>query len=366
MQARARRSHRHVRIGSARVALARRRLRRSARRARGWGVGLALLAGGGLGACETTPPTVYAPPSEAARAAMRELTLEVAEDVAAVPPRKPSGDGGDAAAHGAGEGAAGALLAGLSGCVEPLSCIISLGLGVAIAPFAAAGGAIAGAASGHDADDIAGAEVAIQQKLAETQFATMLGERLAQPEKLPPGYRMELAAVSAAGGGEGDGAAAADAPSGARLLLEVMQLGFAAVGDYDPELWLRATVRARLFAGSDPEAEPLFWRSWEYRGRGQDYVELGENGAALLGAEFDRAAIRLAERIRQDLFFATQPERVRADRGEEDAVRTVGGPLAVTKPTAAPASLPPAEAAEDRPQPNRMMPPAFENWRGML
>ncbi len=272
----------------------------------------------GLAACETAQ---FAPPSEAAYTALDGAALAATQSAVPTAPGTPIGDPDKAAAHNAGEGGMAALAIGLSGCFEPFSCVLSLALGAVVAPFALAGGAIAGASNAHGEAAVAETDAAIRKRLAETDLAAMLSERLLAPATAAPGFALRPAATSAADVAP-DPAATAPTPE---LRLTITRIGFLSEGEIEPDVWLMVTVRGEVLDGTD--APPLYWRVWQYRGRDHDYFELAEKDAALLEAELDHAATKLAERIRQDLFVATAPERKRASLGGEDTVWTLDAPL---------------------------------------
>ncbi len=271
-----------------------------------------------LAACETAQ---FAPPSDAARAALDGAMLDATQSATPTAPGTPIGDPGEAAAHNAGEGGMAALAIGVSGCFEPLSCVVSLALGAVVAPFALAGGAIAGASNAHGEAAVAETDAAIRKRLAETDLAAMVSERLLAPAMATPGFALTPAAASAADVAP-DPTTTAPTPE---LRLTITRIGFLSEGEIEPDVWLMVTVRAEVLDGTG--APPLYWRVWQYRGRGYDYFELAEKDAALLEAELDHAATKLAERIRQDLFVATAPERKLAVLGEADTVWTIDGPL---------------------------------------
>ena len=272
----------------------------------------------GLAACETAQ---FAPPPDAARTALSGAALAATQSAVPTAPGTPIGDPGEAAAHNAGEGGMAALAIGVSGCFEPLSCVVSLALGAVVAPFALAGGAIAGASNAHGEAAVAETDAAIRKRLAETDLAAMVSERLLTPAMATPGFALTPAAASAADVAPGP---TTTAPT-PELRLTITRIGFLSEGEIEPDVWLMVTVRGEVLDGSG--APPLYWRVWQYRGRAYDYFELAEKDAALLEAELDHAATKLAERIRQDLFVATAPERKLAALGEADTVWTIDGPL---------------------------------------
>jgi len=283
----------------------------------------AMLLALGLAACETTS---FAPPSDAARAALDGAMLDATQSAVPTAPATPIGDPDEAAAHNAGEGGMAALAIGLSGCFEPLSCVVSLALGAVVAPFALAGGAIAGASNAHGEAAVAEADAAIRKRLAETDLGGLLAERLLAPSMAGPGLVLAPAAAPATDTAS-EAAAAAATPE---LRLVVTRIGFTWEGEIEPDVWLMITVRGEVLDGTG--APPVYWRVWQYRSRGYDYFELAEEDAALLEAELDHAATRIAERIRQDLFVATAPELKHTTLGEVDTVWTIDGPTLQTGP----------------------------------
>jgi len=99
------------------------------------------------------------------------------------------------------------------------------------------------------------------------------------------------------------------------LEIEVSGPTFTSDGKFHPDVTLFLEARARLRRVDDHAS--LFEGRWLYRGFTRPYFDLAADDAVLLRTDMHVAAMRLADKIRVDLFAPGESDVVRAPRPGE-------------------------------------------------
>lgn len=221
-----------------------------------------------------------APPTQELRAGLGRIAV-----VAVRPSTGPNASGLPGVSTGAGAGAA-------IGAITPVA--ISDGYGIVLMPLGALVGAIVGAATSHSEAEISQAQRSIAAALTETDVTGRI--RADMVATAPHGATLE--AVDTA------------MPTGFDQVLEVevRSIGFtSSSGDfsYDPDVTTWVIARTRVRRTTDDAC--LYERLWLYRSPEQAYFTLAAANAQVMRTELQTAAVRLAARMADDLFVATQP-----------------------------------------------------------
>jgi len=242
-----------------------------------------LLAGCGTQEMRLEPeaPTVraqVAPPTQELRAGLGRIAV-----VAVRPSRGPDASGLPSVGTGAGPGAA----------IGTVAAFEVPWVGILLMPLGALGGAIAGSAVSHSEAEISQAQRSIAAALTQTDVT---GRIRADMVATAP-HDQTLEAVDTA------------MPTGFDHVLEVevRSIGFTSSsgGTYDPDVTTWVIARTRVRRTTDDAC--VYERLWLYRSPEQAYFSLAAANAQLMRTELQTAAERLAARMADDLFVATQP-----------------------------------------------------------
>ena len=250
-----------------------------------------------LGGC-TGPRVRVAPPSGALRAQILSVGLDVTSPAGPVDVETPIKGKGRGALVGAGLGAFCYLtIVGIP--ADP--AVLALDA-ILIPPFAA-GGAIYGAVAAQPEENVNAAQASLKAATKETDVAMLVRDRLLSrtdattklmiaPGGVPPGPTFDH-----------------------WLEIEIEGPSFISDGRFNPDVTLFVGARARLRRITDNAS--LYERRWLYRSVERPYFEFAANDGALLRADLQAAAARLADKVLLDLFVATEPELARTPKPGE-------------------------------------------------
>jgi hypothetical protein len=190
-----------------------------------------------------------------------------------------------------------------------------LALGVLIAPVAAVGGGIYGAAAAHPETETAAAIAAIQAVYQDEEFLAGLGgtvaEQLAQERNggrtpcAPQPYRVAASKILV-------GPARKDILCGQEAAANQLRLrvtyDFRTEGIYSPDLKFGIAVLGRAHRADRPETVHEY--RWAYRSPTLDFFTMTANGAEQLRHAVRAAQNRMATRIVDDLVRLRHPTRL--------------------------------------------------------
>lgn len=278
---------------------------------------VAVMTASVLSACT---PKSFAPPPQALRDDIDriELNVSVAPQLQL---REPVSGAGEGALTGAAQGAGGSLYVGASMCQagDALSCAVGLALGIIVAPVAAVVGAGVGAAKARPTKDVEHANRAIRAALDQSDVKLGLERALLdygqgiRPDWLVPG---ETDSNSQPDESSEDSAAISHV-----LDLTVSEYRFVPSGRFDPDIFISATVSARIARRS--EAADLYRRSWKYKGPTDGFFVLAKHDAGQLRSRMNGSYQTIARRVFDDLFISSTPEQLRPG---QTAIWTIEAP----------------------------------------
>ena len=219
---------------------------------------------------------------------------------------------------GGAEGAGTGMLLGAGGAIRAGAETrdpYGFALGVLIAPVAAVGGGIYGAAAAHPAAETEAAIASIQAVYQDQEFLAGLAgtviEQLEQERKTglapcaPQPYRV-AASQPVAGPAMKDGTCEQE-DAGNKLRLFVTY-DFRTEGIYSPDLKFMIEVLGRAHRADRPEVVHEY--RWAYRSYKRDFFTMTANGAEKLRQEVRAVQSRLAMRIVDDLVRMRHPTRI--------------------------------------------------------
>lgn len=224
---------------------------------------------------------------------------------------EPLSGAGGAAASGAGKGAWAGLTmpcAGSWGCMVVVPIVTVVG---------AAGGAVAGAAKSHDAEEVAAATATLKRQFAKSDPARELRAAVvAELGRVRDGH-YDVRDLSGAGAALPDAARAGEGLD-AILDLRIVKLALTVpAGVIEPRAQLLLLVRASLTAvpragGAEPAAAVA--QAWRFTSSGRDYFELAAAEGQPLRDDLSTAYRRSGAQIVADLFTGDAPPRESASR----------------------------------------------------
>ncbi len=186
-----------------------------------------------------------------------------------------------------------------------LSCLLGLSLAVVTVPVGTVVGAGVGAGIAHTEEEVEAASANIDAALAEARLTEGLFDYLraaggSYRVGIPP--TAEGTALTEIGGHEG----VTQDLSDSRIEIGITHMRIESRGDWDPDLSIVLSARARLVRASDQVT--IYQREWKYRSPSRDYFEVAEDDASLLRSMIDTGLSSLADAIVTDLFVKTEPE----------------------------------------------------------
>ena len=244
-----------------------------------------------------TPPVRVTPPSTDVRAELSSVGLDVTSPSGPADIETPVAGKGRGALIGAGH----AGLCCLTIFADPDPRVFATG--VLLAPPAAVGGGIYGAVAAPSAESVNTAHASLKKATDETNVAMLVRDRLLSPPGSPTDVRLVPVGIQ---------------PGSAfdhLLEIEVSGPTFISDGKFHPDVTLFLEARARLRRVDDHAS--LFEGRWLYRGFTRPYFDLAADDAVLLRTDMHVAAMRLADKIRVDLFAPGESDVVRAPRPGE-------------------------------------------------